>query len=157
MKSIGKRQQTKATKEKIIKSALDLFNKKGTAAITTHDIAEAAEISPGNLYYHFKNKEEIIRNIFAEIEIFSEPHWATYGPRNPKVGIMDFMRFFVGNLKRYQFFFREFSRLLQNDPVLAKQWKTTYKSLSEIMRGAVHLWIENGVIKKFSSNDEVNS
>ncbi|MGL4648460.1 MAG: TetR/AcrR family transcriptional regulator, partial [Caldilineaceae bacterium] len=50
-------------KERIVDQALALFNEKGTALVSTNHIAEAAGISPGNLYYHFRNKEEIIRAI----------------------------------------------------------------------------------------------
>ena len=49
-----------STKEAIVITAIELFNEKGTAAVSTNRIAEAMGISPGNLYYHFRNKEEII-------------------------------------------------------------------------------------------------
>ena len=52
------------TKEKIIRTSIALFNLHGERAITTNHIASNLGISPGNLYYHFKNKEDIIRNIF---------------------------------------------------------------------------------------------
>ena len=55
------------TREKILDTALTLFNNEGTAAVSTNHIAEAAGISPGNLYYHFKNKEEIIRELFERL------------------------------------------------------------------------------------------
>ncbi len=52
------------TKEKILAVALNLFNEEGTQKITTNHIAKAAQISPGNLYYHFKNKEQIICELY---------------------------------------------------------------------------------------------
>ena len=53
------------TRDKIVFAALDLFNENGERNITTNHIAAHIEISPGNLYYHFNNKQEIVREIFA--------------------------------------------------------------------------------------------
>src|SRR5215210_4307966 len=53
-----------STKERVLGAALRLFNEKGTAAVSTNHIAEAAGISPGNLYYHYRNKEEIIAGLW---------------------------------------------------------------------------------------------
>ncbi|MCF6310208.1 MAG: TetR/AcrR family transcriptional regulator [Sulfurimonas sp.] len=36
-------------------------------SVTTNHIAKAAGISSGNLYCHYKNKEQIIREIYQEI------------------------------------------------------------------------------------------
>ncbi len=55
------------TKERILDVATALFNEQGTAAISTNHIADAAGISPGNLYYHYANKAEIIRAIFERV------------------------------------------------------------------------------------------
>ncbi|MFD1638217.1 TetR/AcrR family transcriptional regulator [Evansella tamaricis] len=51
------------TKDKITETAIELFNEHGTSQVSTNHIAEKMGISTGNLYYHFKNKEEIIREI----------------------------------------------------------------------------------------------
>jgi AcrR family transcriptional regulator len=52
-----------STRDRIIETAVNLFNDCGTRRITTNHIARAAGISPGNLYYYFRNKEEIIRAV----------------------------------------------------------------------------------------------
>jgi len=60
-----------ATKPKksdlILDTALNLFNEQGSHTVTTNHIAKAMGISPGNLYYHFKNKEHIIRELLARL------------------------------------------------------------------------------------------
>ncbi len=48
------------TKQRIVDTAERLFNESGTGAVSTNHIAAAMGISPGNLYYHFGNKDEIV-------------------------------------------------------------------------------------------------
>ena len=49
------------TKQKIILSALQLFNENGIANVRLQHIADEAFISIGNLAYHYKNKEAIVK------------------------------------------------------------------------------------------------
>ena len=51
------------SKNKITNKALELFNEFGTNAVSTNHIAKALEMSPGNLYYHFKSKNELYREV----------------------------------------------------------------------------------------------
>ena len=59
--------KTTDTKARILRCALEQFNKLGTRSVTTNHIAKACDMSPGNLYYHFKNKEQIIAAIFEKM------------------------------------------------------------------------------------------
>ncbi len=56
------------TKNRIIDVSLAMFNAQGEPNVTTNHIADELEISPGNLYYHFRNKENIVEHIFARFE-----------------------------------------------------------------------------------------
>jgi len=53
------------TRDRIINVSLDLFNREGEPNVTTVDISNELDISPGNLYYHFKGKEELVGELFA--------------------------------------------------------------------------------------------
>ncbi|WNC70436.1 TetR/AcrR family transcriptional regulator [Thalassotalea psychrophila] len=51
------------TKDKILIASLDAFADEGVGQISTNHIADIMDISPGNLYYHFKSKSEIIAEL----------------------------------------------------------------------------------------------
>ena len=63
-KIIMSKDSRKNTYTRIVESSLQLFNEHGERNISTNHIANHLNISPGNLYYHFANKDEIIVQLF---------------------------------------------------------------------------------------------
>ncbi|SHE46684.1 TetR/AcrR family transcriptional regulator [Pedobacter caeni] len=54
------------TKEKILNGALELYNSKGINVSTRH-IAAHISISPGNLHYHFKHTDDIVKELYNRL------------------------------------------------------------------------------------------
>lgn len=107
------------TRGRIVDAALELFNARGSAAVSTNHIAEEAGISPGNLYYHFGNKEEIVRAIWERMVAHMDDAWVPGAAPSPATLRHAFVR---GQLLLwdYRFFYREMNALLQRDPELKR-------------------------------------
>jgi AcrR family transcriptional regulator len=111
------------TRDRILEAALRLFNDSGTAAISTNHIAEALGISPGNLYYHFRNKEEIIRALSEQLFAVWDLLFALPDNRTPTLD--DLLKLVEQNfvlLAQYRFIYRELIALLRRDEALRQRW-----------------------------------
>ena len=111
-------------RERIIEAALELFNEHGSRSMTTNHIAAHLSISPGNLYYHFRNKEEIIRAIFGQI--FDVARATIVMPQDRDVTAADLGSYHlvgIETLWNFRFLFRDLSELLARDPELAAGYR----------------------------------
>lgn len=111
------------TKTNIIQKAIALFNEQGTAAISLNALAEALAISTGNLQYHYRSKEEIIRAI---LEIMFNDWNMVYQQMDTASFTMDTLRRTLrlnfDLVWKYRFFYRELNALLRNDEILARRY-----------------------------------
>lgn len=111
------------TKEKIIQAAKELFNLHGAANVGTNKIAAHLGISPGNLYYHFKNKEEIIRSIFPEINQATTFALVVDDKQELFEDILiNGLRSWMSVVWDYRFFYGNLVQILRNDPLLQEQY-----------------------------------
>ena len=110
-------------RERILATALRLFNERGTAAVSTNHIAEDLGISPGNLYYHFRHKEAIIRALFEQQFARSDALYTLSGERPPTLNDLQelVLSTFVMSWD-YRFIYRELIALLRRDEELRARW-----------------------------------
>lgn len=112
------------TYDKIIIESLALFNEHGERAITTNHIAAHLGISPGNLYYHFRNKEEIIHQIFLQYTDFIRTRLAP--PPGRTLHIEDLAHYLDTAFQamwRYRFMFYDLPGLLARNPQMQEDYQ----------------------------------
>src|SRR3954467_12580511 len=65
----GRREaEAQATRDALIRAALELFTKRGYASVGTEEIVARAKVSRGALYHHFADKRDLFRAVFERVE-----------------------------------------------------------------------------------------
>lgn len=144
-----------STRDRILNAALALFNEQGTGAVSTNHIAAAIKISPGNLYYYFRNKQDIIRALFERLfakrdEIFQLP-----SDRAPTLA--DFEGLIANNYQLiwdYRFAYREMAVLLNNDPDLQARYQEIRQRGYEGFAELIEAFASAGVLRRPESLQE---
>jgi AcrR family transcriptional regulator len=114
------RKRPRRTRERILETSLALFNRFGEPHITTADIADEMNISPGNLYYHFRNKDEIIGELYDALEARLSPLLAWPEGREPDVEDLWFMlHVLFEGMWAYRFFYRDLIELTSRNRKVA--------------------------------------
>lgn len=118
------------TREKIIHASIELFNEKGERNITTNHIASHLGISPGNLYYHFRNKEDIIYAIYSEYADNLIARFQTLSETiNPLDSILRYMDIVFQLISKFRFFYSNLPVLLSKNPALKKRYSEIQKEI----------------------------
>jgi AcrR family transcriptional regulator len=139
------------TKRKILETALELFNTGNTQAATTNHIAAAAGMSPGNLHYHFKNREAIIRRLYEQMRDEFTLLPDAY-PTTAAEMITIHEQVFEIQWK-YRFFYRELLFLLSRDPELERQYRKDAQAQKGRIIVILNQLSEKGVFTVLSEKD----
>ncbi|ASK30437.1 hypothetical protein CEY12_10095 [Chryseobacterium sp. T16E-39] len=112
-------------KEKIISTALRLFNEKGYNMVTTRHIAAELNISPGNLHYHFKHSEDLIKILFSELILAMDEMMNTLNENKVKTleSLFDFTFRTYEIFYSYRFIFLNFVDILKKIPEIETQYE----------------------------------
>lgn len=137
------------TYDRIVEQSLALFNEHGERNITTNHIASHLGISPGNLYYHFRNKEEIVYQIFLSYRRFISERLAVPADREMKVDdLVNYLETAFDAMWQFRFMFYDLPGLMARNP----QMQTDYHQfvngeLQGILEGHFREFIRLGLLK----------
>jgi AcrR family transcriptional regulator len=135
------RKPPRRTRERILEVSLRLFNDFGEPNVNTTIIAEEMNISPGNLYYHFKNKDDIINSIFQQFEREIDRLLTVPTDRRPNVeDAWLFLHLLFEQIWKYRFFYRDLNNLLINNRTFEMRFKTLLAQKTKMAR-----WITEGL------------
>ncbi|WP_126652047.1 TetR/AcrR family transcriptional regulator [Chryseobacterium aureum] len=113
------------TKDKILSKALELFNDKGYNNITTRHIAAELHISAGNLHYHFKHSEDIVRMLFSELTLKMDTLLNQMKKTENKT-LKDLYQFTYATSEifySYRFIFINFTDILNQNPDIESKYE----------------------------------
>ena len=133
---MAEKKRPRRTRERILETSLALFNARGAPQVTTAEIAGEMNISPGNLYYHFRNKDEIVGELCAAFEGRVSPLFAD--PRGRSIDVEDlwlWLHLLFERMGEFRFIFRDVDELAAGDPVLGAR-------LGRLLRQGVATMVE---------------
>ena len=133
---MAEKKKPRRTRERILETSLALFNRRGAPQVTTAEIAGEMNISPGNLYYHFRSKDQIVGELCAAFEERLQPLFAD--PRGRAVDVEDlwlWLHLLFERIGEYRFILRDVNLLAARDRALGVR-------LGRLLRRGVGTMIE---------------
>lgn len=112
------------TKDRILNTSLSLFNSIGEPNVTTLLISDELEISPGNLYYHFKSKGDIVSVLFERYETEMRDLLAV--PEDADVSLEQitfFLHMLFETAARYRFLYQDLVNVLSRYDCLQARFR----------------------------------
>ena len=134
------------TAERILEVSLDLFNRFGEPNVSTTLISAEMRISPGNLYYHYPAKEELINALFDRYED------ALNALLNASDNVRDvedawfFMHSLFELIWQYRFLYRDLNDLLSKNRRLETHLQSVLKNKTRSIRALMESLLRSGAL-----------
>ncbi|MFY8205878.1 MAG: TetR/AcrR family transcriptional regulator [Arenimonas sp.] len=143
------------TRNRILDVALRLFNEQGETNISTNHIADELEISPGNLYYHYRNKDDIIEQLFLRFE--ERMDQALVAPEGRDVTLEDVwlqLHLVFECIWNYRFIYRDIINILSRNRNLRLRFARILKRGSANAQGIMRGLNETGAMRASAAEIE---
>lgn len=145
------------TKTNILQKAVELFNEHGASAVSMNALAEALGISAGNLQYHYRSKEDVIRAIYEIMYL----NWQEIYAGMDESFNLEVLRGILGknfNLTwKYRFFYREYAALLRNDPLLGKRFREVQEQRISEQEKLINRLAAKGAVRTVSDSKQIRN
>jgi AcrR family transcriptional regulator len=128
------KKKPRRTAERILEVTLDLFNRFGEPNVSTTLISAELNISPGNLYYHYPAKDELINSLFDRYErALGELLAAADGVENVEDAWL-FVHMLFELIWKYRFLYRDLNDLLSKNRRLETHFQIVLRNKGRAMR-----------------------
>ncbi|MCW5611378.1 MAG: TetR/AcrR family transcriptional regulator [Rubrivivax sp.] len=135
------------TAERILEVTLDLFNRFGEPNVSTTLISAELGISPGNLYYHYPAKDELINALYDRYEAaLDELLRAADGVENVEDAWLFFHMLFE-LIWRYRFLYRDLNDLLSKNRRLETHFQFVLQHKGRAVRALLDGLARGGVLR----------
>ncbi|MEO0582726.1 MAG: TetR/AcrR family transcriptional regulator [Bacteroidota bacterium] len=146
------------TKNRILASAIALFNQEGVHSVSIRTIAQEVGISPGNFSYHFKNKQVLIRYFYHNT--YQEIHHKIDHVLQHESGLFRLNRVLeeiFAFTEKYRFFFRDIVDIFRMCPDLRQAFVQDYEQFKVYYLDMFRYFVQSGWMKKPSVPEEWNN
>lgn len=137
------------TKKKILQASLALFNEHGLLNVSQRRITEHLKISPGNLTYHFKKKEDISEALYFEfVEIIKKEIKLFLEGDRSLPAFSALIDDWFGYMYNYRFIFFDLTNLMRMNPKIAENYEEFIQVRASIFLKIINKMIASNVIRK---------
>ena len=134
------------TAERILEVTLELFNRFGEPNVSTTLISAELNISPGNLYYHYPAKDELINSLFDRYErSLNELLNASDGVRDVEDAWF-YMHTLFELIWQYRFLYRDLNDLLSKNRRLETHFQSVLKNKTRSLRVMLDGMVRSGAM-----------
>lgn len=139
-----------STPQRIAGVALGLFNAHGEPNVTTNQIADEADISPGNLHYHFRTKQDLVMALF---NAYAERMDELVGNNEVEALELDvedlwlFLHLLFETIGQYRFIYRDLTDLCGRYPALHRRFRRQSEQLLATVHQACRGLINQGMMQ----------
>ena len=135
------------TAERILEVTLDLFNRFGEPNVSTTLISAELNISPGNLYYHYPAKDELINSLFDRYErVLHDLLNAADGVRDVEDAWF-FLHTLFELIWQYRFLYRDLNDLLSKNRRLETHFQGVLKDKARAIRALLDGMNRSGALR----------
>ena len=137
------------TAEKILLISLDLFNSQGERHTTSVDIANELDISPGNLYYHYKGKDDIINALVdSYISKINDVPQSTENHED----FYKYLFYCLETMHLFRFLFQNIAEISNQYPAITSKLQRLAKFQRQHLRNSLSELQNKGILKGSSTD-----
>ena len=136
------------TRDTILEEARRQLNEKGISQTSAKTVAESLGISDGNLRYHFRTKEALIRGLYDQLVERFNHHFAQGQDRLPLFEDFWIMLIYVfKQFESYSFLMLDFAAVMRSYPSIRDHYRQLQKQRYLQYKQLVAQWKEEGWLR----------